>query len=91
MSDDDHELIKQVRQARDYHPDAPAADVIKGEALKFALYSPEQRATHLHHIDRELDLLSLSGTDPTPRQRLQIQRYKGALRNAHQRLKLVGR
>ena len=91
MSDDDHPLIQQVRQARDYPADAPAADVIKGETLKFALYSPEQRARHLYDTDRELDLQSLSGTDPSPKQRLQLQRYKQSLRNAHERLKLVGR
>ena len=88
-TEEEHQIIKDVRELRAYPEDVPQEEIFKREALRMATWGPEQRAITLRDYDNRVHQYNENGANL--RQKGQAHRFRSYLKTADAKLKLVGR
>jgi hypothetical protein len=92
MSDDEHPVIREFRERRNYDDSVPLTEIYKAEAARFALLDPIKRASDISDYDGLVVKREEQAPHPVSlRAKAQAWRLRQNLVHAHTQLKKIGR
>jgi hypothetical protein len=91
-SDDEHPVLREFRERRNYGDEVSLTDIYKAEASRMALLDPHKRASDISDFDALVVRREAQAPHPVGlRQKAQAWRLRQNLVHAHTQLKKIGR